>query len=904
MKDKSSATQAAIYTVKPGDSLTKIARIFVGDSGRSVPELVDLIYELNKAVIGDDKNKIRPGQELHIPVGLQKDVGRETAVPQSTTIKVGAIIHLQSSLSGGYLEARGTINDKPVITKWHDPHIRAFVATHTRKDRDKGSGSWKILSAAGKPDGQPLVDGDTIYLLNMRPNVGYLDTFEWVRNLEPFKQYTSMTIGVFTSDVPRRGGGVSGIWTVRLRVDDGQKQAEIENGAAIYLENLYPGAGYLVAHGDVSQHELFNDYEGQQHFVFTTPLEREAEAAYHWQVTLSDHQSENVSSAYHVWHELDGKFIEAGAFKLQLPHNQPILSLNVRSRDNGQSLTGQANETIQIRADWDAAQLGYQITASSDERVHLLWQFGPQVNHLIFERNDVQARRIDGTVTYVNEDAIKFKAVQALALNWQQFFESSLWESRINKINVALKAAGLELNTLLSLPEWQTSEGEERPFLKNQLAHMQQLQQDMVAFWQIFSEVSVKYIEQLNKKGLLAPVHLIKACIKEFTIDFEIVQRAIEQRRWIQAENSEFSGSAQAKSLIVTDKLAAMALTPFQHLITDSSDVIPITYFSQEIHIRRLPYVDNFVLVGLTYDLSIDSSLETALPFELMAIPHEVGHFIYHHGKLEPDSQYAYQSLAEVRQNEAFLNHPYHHWFEEIFADLYGCMVAGPLTALGLLALLATGDRQRLLLDDEEHPTPILRPFFLSEMLRILSEKSGQWQSGPDAAKVYDFSDVAKSLDANWTTMLERWGFITEGVADGRPARIQIPSQTRGHWEGFINVETAVAQVRPIIHEFVDLLNHTYAKRQKQPLTPWCKARGGLDDYVAEIKDLPRSKRLAVKKASAVDSKEPEQRKNAVKNRVPMLAEDDGEISVATFLKILKGWEDSGPSGSGGGTYY
>jgi hypothetical protein len=346
-----------------------------------------------------------------------------------------------------------------------------------------------------------------------------------------------------------------------------------------------------------------------------------------------------------------------------------------------------------------------------------------------------------------------------------------------------------------------------------------------------------------------------------------------------------------------------MALTPFQHLITDSSDVIPITYFSQQIHIRRLPYVDNYVLVGLAYDLSIDSSLETALPFELMAIPHEVGHFIYHHGKLEKDNKYAYESLAEVCRSEAFLNHPYHHWFEEIFADLYGCMVAGPLTALGLLALLATGDRERLLLDDEEHPTPILRPFFLSEMLRILSEKSGHWQAGSEAAKVYDFSDVAKSLDANWTTMLERWGFVTEGEVDGRPARIQIPSQTRGHWEGFINVETAVAHIRIIVHEFVDLLNHTYQKREKKPLTPWCKAWGGLDDYVAEIKELPRSKRLAVKKAVSWDNKDPKQREKTIKNRVPFLAEKDSEISVATFLNILKGWEDSGPSGSGGGTY-
>ncbi len=902
MAEKSSATQAKNYIVEQGDSLTLIARKIGPSSGMSEPALVNLIYELNKEVIGKDKDKIRPGQALRIPLGLQKEAMGETAEPQSTKIKVGSIIHLQSHLpQGGYLEARGAISEKPVITKWHDPHIRAFVATHTSKDRDKGSGSWKILSAAGKPEGQPLAHGDTIYLLNMRPNVGYLDTFEWVRNLEPFKQFTNMTIGVFTSDVPRRGEGVSGIWTVRLSESSGQSKAEIEDGATIYLENLYPGAGYLVAHGDVAQHELFSDYEGQQHFVFTTPRQRVDDPAYRWTMTLSDHQPEKVPSTFYAWHELDSKFVDAGAFKIELPHNQPILSLNISSANGGETLTGHANETIQISAAWDAAQQRYVVIASSDERVSLDWQVGGRVSELVFKRSDKQARRIDGTIKYLEEDAIKFKANQALALDWQQFFDSTLWQSRMVKIDVALQATGSALSALLSSPEWQTPDEGERPFLKTQLGHIQQLQQSMAAFWQRFSAIAVTYIKHLNKKGLLSPVHLIKACLKEFTIDLEIVQRAIEQRRSVQAENSDSNGNDQANSLIVTDKLATMALTPFQHLITESSDVIPITYFSQAIHIRRLPYVDNFVLVGLSYDLSIDSSPQEAFPFELMAIPHEVGHFIYHHGKLQKDSRYAYETLADVYSSEAFMNHPYHHWFEEIFADLYGCMVAGPLTALGLLALLATGDRERLLLDDEEHPTPILRPFFLSEMLRILSEKSGRWQAGQ---KAYDFSDVAKSLDANWTTMLERWGFVTEGVVDGRPARIQIPSQTQGHWEGFINVETAVSQVRIIIQEFVDLLNHTYQNREKKPLQPWCKAWGTLDDYVAEIKELPRSKRLADKKPVTLDSKRSGQRERTGKKRVPVLPETDGEFSVAALQTILNGWEDSGPSGGSGGTHF
>ncbi|MFZ1397651.1 MAG: hypothetical protein WAS33_12165, partial [Candidatus Promineifilaceae bacterium] len=774
------------------------------------------------------------------------------------------------------------------------PHIRSFVSTHQNKNRDKGSGSWKILSAAGKPDGQPLVDGDTIYLLNLRPNVGYLDTFEWVRNLEPFKQYANMTIGVFTADVPRRGGGVSGVWTIRSQAGGGPGPAAIENGATIYLENLYPGAGHLVAHGDVAQHKLFADYDGQRQFVFTTPYQKVAEAAYSWTVTLSAQQTDAIIHTYHVWHERGGELVEAGAFNLTLPHNQPILALDVSSADGGQTVTGRVNETIQIiTATWVEALPGYQVTTSSDVNEPLIWQFGGQVTELTFKRNDTEPRRIDGTIRYADSDAgaIKFKAIQALALNWQHFFAASLWESRIHKINDALQAAGLELNRVLASTGGQAAADEEAAFLQTQLSHIQQLRHHMEAFWQLFSQRSAHYLNDLNQNGLLPPVHLIKACFQEFTVDFEILQRAIEQRRW----RSEGS-NAQAQSLIVTDKLAAMALTPFQHLITDSSDVIPITYFSQVIHIRRLPYVDHFVLVGLTYDLSVDSLLETASPFELMAIPHEVGHFIYHHGTLKQDEKYRYPSLASVREAEQFADNPYRHWFEEIFADLYGCMVAGPLTALGLLALLATGDKERLLLDDAEHPTPILRPFFLSEMLRILSEKSGSWQAGQ---KTVDFAEVAKSLDANWTTLLERWGFVTEGVANGRPARIQIPSQTEGHWERFMNVETAVAHVRNIIVEFVNLLSHTYPKNPNNPLVPWCQTEGDLDEFIAEIKALPRSKQLAAKKAIRLNNKESAQIEKTVKDKLPALIKKESEISAATFLSILKGWEDSGPTGHG-----
>lgn len=50
------------YTVKPGDSLWKIAQMQYGNAAK-----LNDIYEINQGIIGKDKNLIRPGMELIMP---------------------------------------------------------------------------------------------------------------------------------------------------------------------------------------------------------------------------------------------------------------------------------------------------------------------------------------------------------------------------------------------------------------------------------------------------------------------------------------------------------------------------------------------------------------------------------------------------------------------------------------------------------------------------------------------------------------------------------------------------------------------------------------------------------------------------------------------------------------------
>ena len=58
------AAAADSYTVKSGDSLSKIAKKHLGDAGRWSE-----IYEANRTVIGDNPDLIKPGQKLRIPGG-------------------------------------------------------------------------------------------------------------------------------------------------------------------------------------------------------------------------------------------------------------------------------------------------------------------------------------------------------------------------------------------------------------------------------------------------------------------------------------------------------------------------------------------------------------------------------------------------------------------------------------------------------------------------------------------------------------------------------------------------------------------------------------------------------------------------------------------------------------------
>ena len=87
--NKTNQSSGTTYTVVSGDNLTKIAKMF--------GTTVDALYELNKGVIGSNKNLIRPGQVFKIPNSNYKT--------KTVTANSGLILRSEARKGSTYLAA-------------------------------------------------------------------------------------------------------------------------------------------------------------------------------------------------------------------------------------------------------------------------------------------------------------------------------------------------------------------------------------------------------------------------------------------------------------------------------------------------------------------------------------------------------------------------------------------------------------------------------------------------------------------------------------------------------------------------------------------------------------------------------------------------------------------------------
>ena len=247
-----------------------------------------------------------------------------------------------------------------------------------------------------------------------------------------------------------------------------------------------------------------------------------------------------------------------------------------------------------------------------------------------------------------------------------------------------------------------------------------------------------------------------------------IIQRIACQRQ--QPELQSTLGTA--------DKLAQLALN-----VAIDGGLLPqctvLTYFNKSANIRLMPYAP-LALIGLPFTA-------TEASMDYLAIPHEVGHYVYHHAP-----GLAAELHARIPLYPDWIN----HWLEEIFADVYGSLVAGPLIGLSFQEILLDNAQKKFVADDGAHPPDAVRPYGYSKALHQLG-----------------YPKAAAALDDLWQTRL---------------ATRHQPKYFTPH-NG--NTPTDLAEAKTLIEQTaVVFLNYLQQDRQLTQPNPWSKDTQKLDD--------------------------------------------------------------------------
>ena len=221
------------------------------------------------------------------------------------------------------------------------------------------------------------------------------------------------------------------------------------------------------------------------------------------------------------------------------------------------------------------------------------------------------------------------------------------------------------------------------------------------------------------------PQYVFEALLTQIEIDMELFRRIAHQR---------IMGSMVNKSrLDKADKLVWKALQAVTIGEENSDELIKkdtavITYFQKSASIRIIPYA-SVALVGIPYTARTKNE-------DLLVIAHEVGHYVYRRGEGQVTKMAVPKALGwGLIEKE----HPVwvRKWKEEIFADVFNCLIGGPLAALSSQEIALNSSRAPLGIprpplggypgyyllygeftnDDGEHPVPFLRPYIYTRVL-------------------------------------------------------------------------------------------------------------------------------------------------------------------------------------------
>jgi hypothetical protein len=281
--------------------------------------------------------------------------------------------------------------------------------------------------------------------------------------------------------------------------------------------------------------------------------------------------------------------------------------------------------------------------------------------------------------------------------------------------------------------------------------------------------------EAAQPEGGLAPQYVFRTLMDQMSIDLNVLQKAMFQRR----RGSDGSMMEQAKTLGLADSLALNALRPALESGYIKASAV-VTHLAREFDVRLIPYYD-VVLIGIPYSTYNDNGVPT---LDFLAIPHEVGHFLYERGKVPGTDMYVEDVVLE--KTGLGRGDWRYNWLEELFSDAYGCLVAGPVNVFSFQKLLQDSSPDELREDSGEHPIPILRPLIQTQMLRRIT----------DAQAKPIFINVPDRLDEAWR----------EWVGDGDVLADSYQLQGEGQTRTGQQIAEALNKVIAGIFETLELL--------------------------------------------------------------------------------------------------
>jgi hypothetical protein len=204
------------------------------------------------------------------------------------------------------------------------------------------------------------------------------------------------------------------------------------------------------------------------------------------------------------------------------------------------------------------------------------------------------------------------------------------------------------------------------------------------------------------------PEEVYSIILAQASNDLEVIQRAADFRLTAVAPLTVGLNEADSRAQDMLNAVAAAGWLP--------PGTRAITYFQKMPSLRVMPYA-GIALIGIPYTC-VDE------PRDFLAVAHEVGHYVYWHAfrpatESGPRQYLCEQLMSDAVDRLAVFTTPRHPmfdgwcyaWLEEVFADVFGAWLAGPMCGLTVQDLAQTSSNQEFASSDGEHPAPVIRPY-------------------------------------------------------------------------------------------------------------------------------------------------------------------------------------------------